>query len=419
MDGGPDDSPSVLLLNTFDTGGAAIASRRILRGLTRLGVDARMHTLSSSTDRPEISEFESIPGRILAKLHPRLDRLPLHLYGGAADTYSVGWVPDGLSRVVSSHDPDVVHMNWMGSGFMNATTPGKIDRPIVWRLPDMWALTGGCHYPGDCDAFTDACGSCPKLDSDRHHDVAWLTHRRKRRSWEDADITVVATSSWLAAQTERSAVLGDARTEIIPNGLDLSVFKPADSSVGRDRFNLPTDHRIVLFGAGNPLGNQRKGFDLLESALRNLADGAEREDLHLVVFGTTDPEEAPDVDIETTCAGFLHDPESLSLLYASADVMVVPSRYEGFGQTVSEALACGTPVVAFDATGPRDIVEHRETGYLAEPYDPSSLAEGIEWVLADTERRAVLSAAAREKAERAYDIETVARQYLELYRDVV
>jgi glycosyltransferase involved in cell wall biosynthesis len=55
------------------------------------------------------------------------------------------------------------------------------------------------------------------------------------------------------------------------------------------------------------------------------------------------------------------------MLYSAADAMVVPSCYEGFGQTVSESLACGTPVVAFDATGPGGIVDHMETGWLAAP----------------------------------------------------
>ena len=75
--------------------------------------------------------------------------------------------------------------------------------------------------------------------------------------------------------------------------------------------------------------------------------------------------------------------------------MTVPSRQEAFGQTASEALASGTPVVAFDATGPSDIVDHKKTGYLAQPFDSSDLARGIEWILADENRRNEMGKRAR------------------------
>lgn len=69
--------------------------------------------------------------------------------------------------------------------------------------------------------------------------------------------------------------------------------------------------------------------------------------------------------------------------------MVVPSRQEAFGQTASEALASGTPWIAFDATVLRDIVDHKENGYIAEPYDTSDLARGIQHVLEEDDRRVV------------------------------
>ena len=80
------------------------------------------------------------------------------------------------------------------------------------------------------------------------------------------------------------------------------------------------------------------------------------------------------------------DDLSLRLLYSAADVMVVPSIQEAFGQTASEAQACGTPVAAFKIGGLLDVVSHKETGYLADPYDPKSLAYGINWIIEDEER---------------------------------
>ena len=116
--------------------------------------------------------------------------------------------------------------------------------------------------------------------------------------------------------------------------------------------------------------------------------------------------------------GHFSDDVALLLLYNAADVMVVPSRQEAFGQTASEALACGTPVVAFRTSGLVDVVEDRVTGYLAEPFDTDDLATGLNWVLAE-ERTARLRADSRARAVRLWSPEVVVAQHRELYRSLV
>jgi glycosyltransferase involved in cell wall biosynthesis len=100
-------------------------------------------------------------------------------------------------------------------------------------------------------------------------------------------------------------------------------------------------------------------------------------------------------------------------------VMVVPSIQEAFGQTASEALACGTPVAAFDGTGVADIVDHCQNGYLAKAYDPSDLAYGIHWLLADNDRQIKLSQEARRKAESCYSLEKQSNQYQQLFKRIL
>jgi glycosyltransferase involved in cell wall biosynthesis len=73
-------------------------------------------------------------------------------------------------------------------------------------------------------------------------------------------------------------------------------------------------------------------------------------------------------------------------------------------------------VVAFDTGGLPDIVEHRHTGYLAKSFEPEDLARGIAWVLGDSARLSGLSENARERATRLWNYQSVARQYVEVYR---
>jgi glycosyltransferase involved in cell wall biosynthesis len=84
-----------------------------------------------------------------------------------------------------------------------------------------------------------------------------------------------------------------------------------------------------------------------------------------------------------------------------------------------EAIACGTPCVAFNIGGLPDMIEHQQNGYLARPYEKNDLANGIAWVLQDEQRWQSLSRRAREKVEQEFTLEIQARRYLKLYQEVL
>ena len=147
--------------------------------------------------------------------------------------------------------------------------------------------------------------------------------------------------------------------------------------------------------------------------------GAWSNKIELVVFGAGEPENQPDFGSPVHYLGLLHDDVSIALLYSAADVMVVPSRQEAFGQTAFEAMSCGTPVVCFDATGLKDIIDHQRNGYLAKSFDTSDLAAGINWVLSDENRHKEFCVKAREKAVAYFDIKKVSMKYVKLYEDVI
>jgi glycosyltransferase involved in cell wall biosynthesis len=178
----------------------------------------------------------------------------------------------------------------------------------------------------------------------------------------------------------------------------------------------------VLFGAMGGSADPRKGADLLLEAvqrLRSQVAGTPLEQLELVVFGQSRPAQLPDHGFPIHYSGHLHDDLSLRLLYAAADVFVIPSRQDNLPNTGLEAHACGTPVVAFATGGLVDIVEDRVTGALADPFAPASLAGAIRWLLEDPQRRRQLGAAARQRAERLWEPARVAGLYAEVYRQAL
>lgn len=227
----------------------------------------------------------------------------------------------------------------------------------------------------------------------------------------------IAPSRWLADCAKNSALMTDWPVEVIPNPVDASVFQPHRRAEARRSVGLPASASIILSGAMGGANDPRKGFDLLAKALGNLK--TVDSDYLPVIFGQEEPSDPDKLGLPTKWMGRIEEDRELALLYSAADAMVVPSRMEAFGQTASEALACGTPVIAFDATGLKDIVTHRRTGYLASPYSTTDLAHGIKWVV-DIERRSqALGQAARERAERLWDSGTVADQYIAAYRSML
>lgn len=204
---------------------------------------------------------------------------------------------------------------------------------------------------------------------------------------------------------------------MIPNPLDTRQFQPWPKDLARDILNLPPSVPLVLFGAIGGSKDPRKGWDLLQPALVFVLN--QLPCVQGAIFGQSEPANPPQIGLPLHWLGHFHDDATLALAYSAADVMVVPSRQETFGQTASEAQSCGCPVVAFDCTGLPDVVEHGVTGYLARPYELEDLAKGIRWVLEDPERHARLSAAARERAVRLWSPEVVVPQYLRVYESAI
>ena len=238
-----------------------------------------------------------------------------------------------------------------------------------------------------------------------------------RRTWR-GPIHIVCPSRWLADCARRSTLMGDWPISVIPNPIDLNVWAPCDQAQARALLGLQADRPLVVFGAMGGSADPRKGADLLLEALQRLRSqvaGTPLEHLELVVFGQSRPAQPPDFGFPIHYSGPLHDDLSLRLLYAAADVFVIPSRQDNLPNTGLEAHACGTPVVAFATGGLVDIVDPQITGALAQPFDPLSLAAAIRWVLENPQRRRQLGAAARQRAERLWEPARVAGLYAGVY----
>lgn len=411
----------VLCLNAHeDKGGAARAALRLCTGLRELDILVEFRVQrTSGGGRSWVSRAEAPTQKALSYALPLLDDLPHKLYRGArALPWSTNWLPHGLISVSRLNAADIVHLHWVGCGFLPMSVLSKIERPVVWTLHDPWAFTGGCHYPGDCSRFEESCGACPQLRSRRDLDLSWFLLERKRRALADKQLHFVSPSNWLAEMARRSTLLRNQVVSVIPNGLDLTIYKPIERATARALWNLPADTYIILFGAASALKDERKGVDLLKQALGAL-DPVLRCRSMLVVFGSNEPPGGTDFPVPVHFVGELSDDVSLACLYSAANVMVVPSKQENLANTIMESLACGTPVAAFDIGGNRDLILHSENGWLAKPFDVADLAAGIGWIIQEGEKGTDIRLASRDVCQRRFALPLVADAYRQLFEKLV
>lgn len=407
----------VLLLNSSDIqGGAARAAYRLHQGLKYIGVKSQMLVQKKSSDDKTVFAPKAKLSQGIAQAKRTFDLLPLKFYPQRSNTtYSLSWLADTIVPKVNEINPDIINLHWINAGFIQIETLAKLKRPLVWTLHDMWPFTGGCHYSGDCEGYLKSCGGCPQLGSSQNCDLSSWIWQRKAKAWRDFNLTIVTPSTWLANCARSSSLFKDLPIEVIPNGLDTQRYRPINKRVARELLNLPQDKQLILFGALQATSDTRKGFHLLKPALQGLSKSSWKDKLEVAIFGASQPEHPPDFGLKVHYLGHINDDLPLAIIYSAADVMLVPSIQEAFGQTASESLACGTPVVAFNATGLKDIVDHQINGYLAQPFKVEDLGQGIAWVLENEERYEKLSYHAREKAEQEFTQEIQARRYLSIF----
>lgn len=410
----------IIYLNGADIeGGAAKAATRLLHGVRSQGVEARLYVQRKYGDDPLVDGPRSFLGKALGRVRPTIEELlfgltPVKMQG----PFCSAFLPDRLTARVAAMEPDIVHLHWVAR-MMRLETLAHLNVPIVWTLHDSWAFTGGCYLPGDCTRYHKSCGKCPMLKSTEENDLSRRIWQRKKNAWHGLNLTVIAPSKWMATCARSSSLFCDTRIDVIPNGIDIQKYRPFDKHEARDQFSLPHDKKLILFGAKSATQDRNKGFHLLVEALRVLSIIEKTSPIELVVFGSAEPDKLAMLGFKTHYLGWQNDEDILAHLYSAADVFVLPSLHESLGYTVMEAMACGTPCVAFNQGGVPDLIEHGQNGYLARPYEPADLALGIAWLLADENRWRALSHGARRKITNGYAVENVAKRHGTLYKELM
>ena len=394
--------------------GAAKGAYYLHQGLLKIGVDSHVLTDSNETylDKTVTSISKNAPQKIVRAVQRKIDTLPVKFYGNREDKiFSTGLAGFNFIGEKAYQEADVVHMHWINNGFVKTRDFSRIDKPVIWTIRDMWPLTGGCHYSMGCIGYKSNCGDCPQLKSKNSFDLSRFIVSQKKKHFQKS-MKIIGISNWISELASDSSVFNSFDVRTIPNCINTEDFFPIEKTLAKLLLGIDTAKKIVLIGAQS-VSDFYKGFDKFLDAL----DSIDAEKYHICFFGNAAKDILINKQFTSTMLGFLHDPIALRIAYSCADVFVAPSIQEAFGKTIAEAMACGVPVVCFDATGPKDIVDHKINGYLAVPFESKDIADGINWIC-DNENYLTLRVKARDKIVKYFNQITISEHYKKIYDEV-
>lgn len=384
------------------------------------GIDSSLHVACESTTTFPVTNANPIlwhAARLCDRQLWRLQRSPRDTWRSPA---LFGCV---TAEWINAYPCDVVNLHWITNGFMSVETVGRITKPIVWSMYDMWPFTGTEHYAPDGPQARWIKGYSP---SNRPHDESGIdldrwTFERKERHWSPLrdSVTMLPASTWLESMVRQSALMGGWRVERIPHVVDTSVFAPSDRRQSRSSLGLKIlpESKTVLFLASGGITDPRKGWDLLEQACA--APEISDVPLTIIIVGPRPSKEAAEhiarhVGHRLIWYGQVTSSSDLRALYCAADVVAVPSRQDNMPLTAMEAQSCNIPVAGFAVGGLPDIVMDGETGALSSDVSARGLAEALRVCLSRD-----FGSAPRERALRTWAPDIVVEKYRQLYASML
>jgi glycosyltransferase involved in cell wall biosynthesis len=357
-------------------------------------------------DRPSQSELIRIGSQLDVIAHGlKTALLDRHGFGSRRAT-------EALVRQIRALQPDVIGMHNIHGYYLNVDVLfdffAEAEIPVVWTLHDCWPFTGHCTFYDSigCERWKTQCYACPKKDKyPRSYlfDNSRTNYLDKQRIFNSArNLQLVTPSQWLADQLAQS-YLKDVPVVVIHNGVDTTAFKPDYTTSLLDKYHFG-DTKIVLGVAST--WDERKGLSEFLKLQKQLP-----AHYKIVLVGLS-PEQ-----IKSLPPAILGIPRTESLaelnaLYARADVYANPTFQDNFPNTNIEALASGSPVVAYRTGGCPEAVDE-QTGRIVAVGDVNALTEAI---LDITKRnRNTLRQACRKRALSHFDKKDRYLDYLALY----
>lgn len=407
------------------TGGAAIASSRLLEALKARQVEVKMLVQEGGTEEEGIfSTTKGVVKRWINLYRFIMERMVFLRQERSKNIrflFSLANTGESIIRNRYVKEADVIHLHWINAGFLSLKSLRKLlqlGKPIVWTFHDMWAFTGGCHYALDCKEYTRECGQCPYLKKPGKKDLSYRIWKKKEKLFRNSQVTVITPSSWLRECVRASSLLHHLEVITIHNPIDHDLFKPVEREEACLSLGLDSSKKYILFGAAT-MKNVLKGFNYFLEAIQTIADKPDgAQDVEILLFGKTRGDVVQSFPLKTRNIAFVQSIRTIVELYSVAHLFVIPSLQDNLPNTIIESMFCGTPVVGFRTGGIPEMIDHRVNGYLADYKSSADLTKGMRWVLS-SDSYEKLSAETRDLAVKRFSRDRSVEMHIDLYRNIV
>lgn len=316
-----------------------------------------------------------------------------------------------LIKKIELYNPDIIHLHNLHGYYVNVeilfSFLKRYGKPVVWTMHDCWPITGHCcHFAAaKCDKWKTGCYSCQLT-----HSYPFTYRDRSKKNYEEKkalfgsinDLYIVTVSKWLES-VYRESFLSEQHIETIYNGIDLTVFKPIQSSFRKN--NGLENKKIILSVASTWTVN--KGLNDIIELSKYLA-----EEYQIVLVGLNN-KQIRDLPCNIIGLERTNTISELVEIYSAADVVISTSVEETFGLTIVEAFACGTPAIVYNATALPELCTE-STGIIVEPHDITGLRKAI----VDTVNSPVQKDELLCRAE-FFNRETQFQNYIALYEKIM
>ena len=428
----------ILHINTMDQGGgAAQLAFNLVQTSNAAGHKATMAVRAKKSQRDFVSLIENDGNR-----HgwARFCLRTLEKKNGSQRLARMFGRPWDTARVLMGHEdfdfpgtwklferlpykPDLLHLhNLHGNYFDLRALPWLSQQiPTVVTLHDAWLMSGHCSHSFDCERWRTGCGHCPDLSiyPAIPRDATAYNWRRKQAIYSKSRLHVVAPARWLMRKAHESMLApAIASSRVIHHGIDLSVFKPGDRAQARIELGLPPDATILLFAAAGIRDNIWKDYQTMRRAFETLGSSSGRQGLLFLAVGDDGPAEKIGGN-ELRFIAHSSDRALLAKYYQASDLYVHGAKAEAWGLTITEAMACGLPVVASDVGGIPDQIAEGQSGFLVPVGDAKLMAKRIGALLDDPELRRTMGLWASKRAHAEFGLPVMAGNYFSFYESIM
>ena len=400
------------LSNSDLNGGAAIATYRLHKALLNSSTNSMMLVNDKKSQEKTViskhSSLDAITTTIKNRLIFRLRKILKIKHQGAI---SLNYFPSNILKKIKTIDHDVVHLHWINNEMISINQISKITKPLIWTFHDMWPICGVEHYS---DTFEYRDGYKKKRFFDLYHS----TWQRKKKL--NNKIKIVCVSNWLANKVKESYLFNKFEIHTIPPCIDTKKWKNINKDTSRNLLGFGIDEKVIIFSAANGTSDKRKGFDILLEVLKDQSFKTDK--YRLVIIGNISEKDINKIPINYSNYSLNSTDNEMifRLLYSAADLLVIPSQLESFGQTIIEAGSCNTPSIGFKHTGVQEAIKHKETGYLADINNKKDFLDGIKWCFKEIkDKDNKLGLEARINVEKNFSNEFVSKKYVKLYEDLL